>query len=572
MLILYEISIKTRYFNTTVMRITTVFGYKHTYFIYGFGTIYLFLDVSTHHLRYEIRNLNLEIQLNDTHILQNCITCGRVLQINRDLKDTHLFRSCCKQFLYKITTRAKSSPKFKTSSYYDPLTKKYRGWHSTITFRKSIHQLKYVWKNVKELMDDLRNIGKDKTNLQQFIFHRYNTKGYFRLLKGVTAITNAVLSGCTLVNSKYHLELFWSLRFLYKIDKISIKTAKFLYELMTKRNHRFSGNFNAELHHKVHQQILLYTRIKKFHKLCDFLKTRSQTKRMAFLLSGYYFTNKTCVINAPSFFNMNENIKEICVDDIWVYESYNFPIKISYRTKNERLNMLYKCDDNLSNDFFMLCVSEYVSYLLRLKIAKYKILLFTSHSGVIEMLDADTFSAVYRNKALNFSSLDCTHQNILLKTFAFCVLMAYLFGIGDRNDDNFLVTPKKQVLQIDYSYLLGDDPKPFKNSIVIPRMMQKILCNDELVFEKFMSYFTRYFMKIRSNNERLYIFFRFIAVHSFSNVDIIAIRRYFLEKIHLDKPKEEVINIIRKEIKKGMRSKLNKLYAMLNIFGKYLRK
>ncbi|ELA48500.1 hypothetical protein VCUG_00109 [Vavraia culicis subsp. floridensis] len=575
MLILYEINIRTGYFNTTIMRVTTVLGYTHTYFTYGFRTIRLFLDTSIRHLQYEIRNHKSEIRLNEIHTLQSCTKCGKVFRVDGEQRDLQPDKHCCVRFLSHIisTETCRHKSKQKAVLFYDSKARKRCKWYATIIFRKSIRKDRCYIQRIDELMEEHQKNTGDVMTIQQFLFFRNDTQKYFGMMKGVAAIVNAILSGCSFINSKYRFELFWSLRFLYKTKKMSMKSAELLHTQMTQRSYRsYMSMLGVESQQKLHQQLHLYTRIRKFHKLCNFLKTRSQTKKMAFLLSGYYFENRTCVINAPSFFDMDEEIREIVVDDIWVYESYNFPIKVSCNTESRRLNMLYKCGDNLSNDFFMLCVTEYVSYLLKLKTAKYKILLFASRSGVIEMLEAETFSATYRNKTADLNSLSSTQQEVLLKTFAACILVAYLFGVGDRNDDNFLVTSGKCVLQIDYSYILGNDPKPFRNNVVIPRIMQRILRSDELVFEKFMSYYTEYFFKIRGYKDQLLVFFRFVNVHPFSDADIMAVQKYFTAKLHLEQSKNELARTMREEVRKGMTFKLSGLYAMFNVFGKYLRR
>lgn len=50
-------------------------------------------------------------------------------------------------------------------------------------------------------------------------------------------------------------------------------------------------------------------------------------------------------------------------------------------------------------------------------------------------------------------------------------LLTYLLGIGDRHLDNLLLTPRGNLLHIDFSFVFGADPKPFPPPIKITREM-----------------------------------------------------------------------------------------------------
>lgn len=69
----------------------------------------------------------------------------------------------------------------------------------------------------------------------------------------------------------------------------------------------------------------------------------------------------------------------------------------------------------------------------------------------------------------NLSDKNAT-RNFLSSCVGFS-LLTYLLGIGDRHLDNLLLTPQGQLLHIDFSFVFGDDPKPFPPPIKITREM-----------------------------------------------------------------------------------------------------
>ena len=46
-----------------------------------------------------------------------------------------------------------------------------------------------------------------------------------------------------------------------------------------------------------------------------------------------------------------------------------------------------------------------------------------------------------------------------IKTCVSSCVLCYVLGVGDRHLENILVTKDGRLLQIDFSYILGDDPK-----------------------------------------------------------------------------------------------------------------
>lgn len=58
-----------------------------------------------------------------------------------------------------------------------------------------------------------------------------------------------------------------------------------------------------------------------------------------------------------------------------------------------------------------------------------------------------------------------------VKSCAGYSVITYLLGVGDRHLDNLMVTPQGHLFHIDFSYILGNDPKPFPPPMKLCREM-----------------------------------------------------------------------------------------------------
>lgn len=81
-----------------------------------------------------------------------------------------------------------------------------------------------------------------------------------------------------------------------------------------------------------------------------------------------------------------------------------------------------------------------------------------------------------------------------IKSLAGYAVITYLLGVGDRHQDNLLLSPSGAFFHVDFGYILGRDPKPFAPPIKISREMIEGLGGPQHAnYARFMEYaFTCY--------------------------------------------------------------------------------
>lgn len=550
MLFLHKLWIKIKSDDVVVVKIMSHYGCEKDLFVKKFKTLRLLLSNKITCIKYRIRNNNFTIQLGEVHLIFMCRKCNNMSLCSKPKIDLQHKKRCLSD--------------------------------SKQTKKKVLFAIVYFQRNKQITSCSLSNNALDTNQymkqdkytapLMSYIFFKNDKSRCFHLLRNTIPVITSILSGCFIMSSCVQLEFFWIVRFLYKINKITKTEAHNLYQHIMVENYNRRGLLhNNIIYDKIEKQLALYTHIKKLHAQASFRKSRSQRKRRSFLLGANFFQENMYSLDHVSFFDTSKQMTCVPFDAVYIFDSYNFPITITSQNGRNKLKILYKHGSNLENDFAMLCINEYISYILNIEIKGYKIILFSRESAAIEMVDASSLSCSDSRSIFDEWLMDCYECKTFLQTSAFCTLITYLFGIGDRNDGNFLITKKKILFQIDYSYILGDDPKPLSMEIYIPKLVKKLLQSDELIFESFFSYFCRYFFVIRENRGRLLVFFDFISHHPYFSLNISKLRRYFTEKLEIDKSEEDIVKIVRSKIKKSMKSWINTVHSTLNTIGKFIR-
>lgn len=170
----------------------------------------------------------------------------------------------------------------------------------------------------------------------------------------------------------------------------------------------------------------------------------------------------------------------------------------SARASEEEVQEKYllKIGDDLRQDQLMLQMMALMSCVWEehlspeesslLQIANFRALAVTPQAGYVKFVaDSVPLSDALRQSRGNLAAwLEINHLRELpldevLDNFcgsvAACCVVTYVLGIGDRHLENLCITRRGQFFHIDFSFILGDDPKPMAPPVRLPQQVAQAL-------------------------------------------------------------------------------------------------
>ncbi|WUR04170.1 phosphatidylinositol 3-kinase [Vairimorpha necatrix] len=240
------------------------------------------------------------------------------------------------------------------------------------------------------------------------------------------------------------------------------------------------------------------------------------------------------------------------------YNSKTLPLEFVIILNNVPYKYLYKPNADLSLDYFFNLVTDYIFNLLNFP---YKMSKVYPKYNLIEMKDARTLNNF--KDVRGFSSFISKNQNDnFLITFSISLLINYIFKIGDRNLDNMLIDEQGMFYNIDFEYVLGEDPKYFID-LVVPRIISDFLRTDLLLYEKFKEVVVFYYKILREEYKKIIEYCRDLYKRGNYKFSI-----FKLEKILYEKLVEGNVKNLSKEIDRSMRCYKTRITHFINNISK----
>ncbi|CAH8505826.1 unnamed protein product [Schistosoma rodhaini] len=172
-----------------------------------------------------------------------------------------------------------------------------------------------------------------------------------------------------------------------------------------------------------------------------------------------------------------------------LFKSFQRPALLTFIQPNgDTYRAILKHGDDLRQDQLVLQMIELMDVILRkenfdLRLTPYKVLATSNRLGLVQFVESISLADIlHRSTLLAYLQLKAPSPNSpmgvqkdVMETYirscaGYCVI-TYLLGVGDRHMENLLLTADGHLFHIDFSFILGADPKPMAPEVRLTRAM-----------------------------------------------------------------------------------------------------
>jgi hypothetical protein len=427
------------------------------------------------------------------------------------------------------------------------------------------------------------NINLEKyISIQKFIIELLvkKTKKFFNLLlpwiiqlsKKYYSFGILLCEKCSDITSIYNIyfELKYNLNFEYS------KNLKKIYDFLNKE--KLSRDLKYELR-----------KTDEFIKLIKLILLKKKDIRKS-LVDDWFLNNISVKLpwdpNIVCTHIQYNNIKQLdssskpWIFPLFVYNNQNSEVSTKY--------ILIKNED-VRKDKLTMCISKWVSIICKknIFINTYNILPVSIDYGWVEMIDdCNTLYDIkhIHKKTLQNYIMDINPhitinelRNNFIKTCVSSCVLCYILGVGDRHTENILLNKNGDLVHIDFSYILGEDPKNNNIEMMITKEMLEILGGkNSSTFIKFKSYCADAYKKIRRHSSLWYILLTYLSFSTppidnyYNNNELI--KHHIIERLIPgeidDESHIQILDVVNKSAEESM---LNTIYEYSHVVSKTLK-
>lgn len=180
-------------------------------------------------------------------------------------------------------------------------------------------------------------------------------------------------------------------------------------------------------------------------------------------------------LTAPLLTRPEQRVIELHVGKLQIIDSATRPTVLPCSCASGEMHELIHKRDALQKDALVMGAISIMKGILQqdgieAPLTLYRILPTSYTDGFIEVVqgsktlyslqqEGSLKDALHQCAASTGSSLDKVQQRFMRSCAAYCVV-TYLLGIGDRHLDNLMLSTSGALFHIDFSFVLGQDPKP----------------------------------------------------------------------------------------------------------------
>ena len=214
-----------------------------------------------------------------------------------------------------------------------------------------------------------------------------------------------------------------------------------------------------------------------------------------------------------------DNIKQINS----ATKPYIIPLKIITNYRNIKIKSILVKNEDLRKDKLTMYISKWLKYICNdLIVSTYNILPYTENYGWIEIIEnAITLYDIKhkQNTTLQNYIMDLNPKrtieelrNSFINTCVSSCVLCYMLGVGDRHTENIIINKYGELVHIDFSYIMGEDPKNIEVEMKItPDMLQMLGGKNSKHFQIFKKYCSHIYKIIRKRSSLWYMLLTFLA-------------------------------------------------------------
>ena len=202
---------------------------------------------------------------------------------------------------------------------------------------------------------------------------------------------------------------------------------------------------------------------------------------------------------------------------------YIIPLKIITNYRNIRTKSILVKNEDLRKDKLTMYISRWLKYICNnLLVSTYNILPYTENYGWIEIIEnAITLYDIKhkQNTTLQNYIMDLNPKrtiedlrNSFINTCVSSCVLCYMLGVGDRHTENIIINKYGELVHIDFSYIMGEDPKNIEVEMKItPDMLQMLGGKNSKHFQIFKKLCSHIYKIIRKRSSLWYMLLTFLA-------------------------------------------------------------
>ena len=299
-------------------------------------------------------------------------------------------------------------------------------------------------------------------------------------------------------------------------------------------------------------------------------------------------------------FKSTLKFKKIIAENCKVLDSLRKPLFLTFENEDPQgdpIFIIFKKDDDLRQDNFALKVLEVMNQMWQkegydMRLTCYECLAMGNNVGMIEVvLRSETIAAIQKkmyggNASAAFQEdplikwleeknpskedLKAAQQNFIYSCAGYCVA-TYVLGVGDRHNDNIMLTHTGHMVHIDFGHILGNVEK----FMSIKRETAPFVLTKEFVavmggknsegFKLFTKLCCDTFLILRKNYHGLVNLFTMMLSTGLPELKNTSDMNYLVDSLVLDMNENEARNYFEKLIKDALESVMTRFNNAVHI-------